>query len=47
MRLYAGRLAGVDVLGALARQAGWVVVLILLGRAAMARTLRALEVQGG
>lgn len=47
MRLYAGRLAGAEALVALARQAGWVALLIVAGRWMMARTLRALQVQGG
>jgi len=47
VRLYFGQLAGAAALGGLALQAGWVAVLVLLGRAAMRRTLRHLEVQGG
>jgi len=47
VRLYFGQLAGTAALGGLALQAGWVVLLVLLGRAAMRRTLRRLEVQGG
>lgn len=47
VRLYFGHLAGAAALGGLALQAGWVAVLVLLGRTAMQRTLRHLEVQGG
>ena len=47
VRLYFGQLAGTAALGGLALQAGWVVLLVLLGRAAMRRTLRRLDVQGG
>jgi ABC-2 type transport system permease protein len=47
MRLYAGRLAGWPAAGGLALQAGWTIALIALGRLAMSRTLRRLEVQGG
>lgn len=47
MRLYAGRLAGWPAAGGLALQAGWTIALIALGRLAMSRTMRRLEVQGG
>lgn len=47
MRLYTGRLAGWPAAGGLALQAGWTIALIALGRLAMSRTMRRLEVQGG
>lgn len=47
LRIYAGKLVGGAALGALALQVFWIVVLIALGRFAMARALRRLEVQGG
>ncbi|WP_444813806.1 ABC transporter permease [Variovorax arabinosiphilus] len=47
MRLYAGRLAGWPAAGGLALQAGWTIALVALGRLAMSRTMRRLEVQGG
>lgn len=47
MRLYAGRLTGAVQAGALACQIGWFVVLVWLGRVAMRRAMRRLEVQGG
>ncbi|MDP9899728.1 ABC transporter permease [Variovorax ginsengisoli] len=47
VRLYFGHLTGAAAFGGLALQAGWTVVLVLLGRTAMQRTLRHLEVQGG
>ncbi|OUM00845.1 ABC transporter permease [Variovorax sp. JS1663] len=46
-RLYFGQFAGWQALGALGLQAAWLVVLVGAGRAAMGRTLRRLEVQGG
>ncbi|MDQ7958247.1 MAG: ABC-2 family transporter protein [Pseudomonadota bacterium] len=46
-RLWFGQLAGAQALEGLALQALWTVVLVAAGRAAMARTLRRLEVQGG
>lgn len=47
MRLYSGRLAGTQALGALLLQALWLAVLVLLGRVLLARTMEQLEVQGG
>jgi ABC-2 type transport system permease protein len=47
LRLYLGRLAGWQAAGALLLQLGWLLVLVLLGRRALARTLGTLEVQGG
>jgi ABC-2 type transport system permease protein len=47
MRLYAAQLRGWPALGALALQAFWVIALVALGRLAMARTMRRLDVQGG
>lgn len=46
-RLWFGQLAGAQALEGLALQALWTVALVAAGRAAMARTLRRLEVQGG
>ncbi len=46
-RIWFGQLAGPQALEGLALQALWTVVLVAAGRAAMARTLRRLEVQGG
>ncbi|MDQ7972080.1 MAG: hypothetical protein REJ24_05900 [Rhodocyclaceae bacterium] len=46
-RLWFGQLAGAQALEGLALQALWTVVWVAAGRAAMARTLRRLEVQGG
>ena len=47
VRLYFGHLTGWGAIGGLALQAGWIAVLIVAGRAAMQRTMRTLEVQGG
>ncbi|MES1162187.1 MAG: ABC transporter permease [Rhizobacter sp.] len=47
LRLYFGQWRGVDAAAGLALQAFWVIALIALGRALMARSLRMLEVQGG
>jgi viologen exporter family transport system permease protein len=46
-RIYSGHLAGAAAAGALALQSAWVVILVLLGRFAMARVMRRLEAQGG
>jgi ABC-2 type transport system permease protein len=46
-RIYAGHLAGDQALAGLALQAFWIAVLVALGRAALVRALRKLEVQGG
>lgn len=46
-RIYGGHLGALDALVALGRQAGWVAVLVLLGRAAMARVMARLQAQGG
>ena len=46
-RLYFGQLHGGMAVAALGLQLGWVVVLLALGRLAMTRTMRRLEVQGG
>lgn len=46
-RIWFGQLAGPQALEGLALQALWTAVLVAAGRAAMARTLRRLEVQGG
>ena len=46
-RIYFGDLHGLAALQGLALQAGWALALIVLGRAAMARMMRRLEMQGG
>lgn len=46
-RLYTGALPPAALAGVLARQLGWTVALILLGRWLMARGLRQIVVQGG
>ena len=46
-RIYFADLQGVAALRGLALQAGWALALIVLGRAAMARMMRRLEMQGG
>ena len=47
LRIYGGHLTASDALAALGRQAVWVVLLILVGRALMARFMARLQVQGG
>lgn len=46
-RIYFADLRGVAAIDSLARQAGWTLVMIGLGRFAMARMMRRLEMQGG
>lgn len=46
-RIYFGQFAGMQALAGLALQCGWTVLLVALGRMAMGRTMRRLEVQGG
>jgi ABC-2 type transport system permease protein len=46
-RIYFADLAGAVALQSLALQAGWTLVLIALGRFAMERVMRRLEMQGG
>lgn len=46
-RLYFGQLVGTQAWAALGLQLLWTVLLVALGRAALTRTLRRLEVQGG
>lgn len=46
-RIYFADLRGAAALQGLALQAGWIVVLVALGRVAMARMMRHLEMQGG
>lgn len=46
-RLYFGLMSGPQVLAGLGLQCFWIVVTVALGRAAMARTMGRLEVQGG
>ena len=47
LRIYSGHLAGTDALAALGRQGVWVILLVILGRALMARFMATLQVQGG
>lgn len=47
LRIYSGHLAGSDASLAFARQAGWVVVLVLTGRVLMQRVMARLQAQGG
>ena len=47
LRLYVGELSGAAAAGGLALQAGWTLTLIALGRWALSRVMRRLEVQGG
>lgn len=46
-RLYFGQLAGAQAFAALGLQCAWLALLVAFGRAAMGRTMRRLEVQGG
>jgi ABC-2 type transport system permease protein len=46
-RIYFGNLAGDAALRGLALQAGWTLALVGLGRFAMERVMRRLEMQGG
>ncbi|HXQ48145.1 MAG TPA: hypothetical protein VN806_16130 [Caulobacteraceae bacterium] len=46
-RIYFGELAGWAALGGIALQVGWTLALVLLGRWALGRTMRRLQVQGG
>ena len=46
-RIYSGHLAGGVAVGALARQALWVVVFVMVGRALMTRVMARLQTQGG
>jgi ABC-2 type transport system permease protein len=46
-RIYFANLAGAAALESLALQAGWTLALIGLGRFAMERVMRRLEMQGG
>ena len=46
-RLYGGHLAGSDAVTALGRQAIWVVLLVIAGRALMGRVMSRLQTQGG
>jgi ABC-2 type transport system permease protein len=46
-RLYFGQLGGWHAAGGLGLQCFWIVVLVALGRFAMGRTMRNLQVQGG
>lgn len=47
VRLYFGRFGGWQAAGALALQCAWLVLLVAGGRAAMRRTMRKLDIQGG
>ncbi|MDR0225494.1 MAG: ABC-2 family transporter protein [Burkholderiaceae bacterium] len=46
-RIYFGQMAGQQMLAGLVLQGLWIAVIVALGRMAMARTMRRLEVQGG
>ncbi|GKT16502.1 ABC transporter permease [Acidovorax sp. SUPP2522] len=46
-RIHSGHWSGWQAVGGLALQAFWIAVLVALGRLAMRRTLRHLEIQGG
>ncbi len=46
-RIYFGQLAGPQALAGLALQSGWTALAVAVGRAALGRTMRRLEVQGG
>jgi ABC-2 type transport system permease protein len=46
-RVYFGQLSGWHAVGGLGLQCFWIVVLVALGRLAMERTMRSLQVQGG
>jgi ABC-2 type transport system permease protein len=45
--VFLGKLQGVDLLAALALQAFWVVVMLVLGRLMLAAALHKLVIQGG
>ena len=45
--IYFGGLSGWSAAGAIALQFGWVVILVLAGRAWLGRSMRRLQVQGG
>jgi ABC-2 type transport system permease protein len=47
LRIYTGNLVGAEAIGGIGLQLFWIVAVIALGRIAMARALRRLEVQGG
>lgn len=47
LRIYTGNLVGAAAIGGIGLQLFWIVAVIALGRIAMARALRRLEVQGG
>lgn len=47
IRIYMGKLVGAGAIGGLGLQLFWIVAVIALGRVAMSRALRRLEVQGG
>jgi ABC-2 type transport system permease protein len=47
LRIYGGHLPGLAAIAALARQAVWVVLLVLLGRALIAHFMAKIQVQGG
>jgi ABC-2 type transport system permease protein len=47
VRIYMGNLVGTGVLVGLGLQLFWIIVMIAVGRVAMSRALRRLEVQGG
>jgi ABC-2 type transport system permease protein len=47
LRIYTGNLVGAAAIGGIGLQLFWIVAVIALGRIALARALRRLEVQGG
>jgi ABC-2 type transport system permease protein len=47
LRMYSGHMGGWSAVAALVRQAVWIVVLIVVGKIAMARVMARVEAQGG
>jgi len=47
LRIYSGHLAGSDAYGALARQAAWVIIFVVVGRVLATRVMARLQTQGG
>jgi len=47
LRIYSGHLAGSDSYGALARQAVWVIIFVVVGRVLATRVMARLQTQGG
>lgn len=46
-RIYSGHLGGLDAVAALGLQVFWIAVFVMVGRWALGRSMRSLEVQGG